>query len=89
MFQIGQKVVYVGSQRKSKFPGFKRPNINDTVTIKDICKYDGTYYIEGYLKDHNGRTQSFYEVNFITLDELLEHNKTVEKLFSTLGLQVN
>tara|TARA_R110000787_G_scaffold229259_4_gene336820 strand:+ start:662 stop:940 length:279 start_codon:yes stop_codon:yes gene_type:complete len=68
MFKIGEKVVYVGKQRESKFAGIKRPKVNEIVTIHSFCKVYGGYDISEYLRDNNGMPQSFMGDNFRKLD---------------------
>lgn len=77
MFQIGEKIVFVGAGIKPKFDGFNYPQKGEIVTVNSYCTtYKGHLDICEYMKDKNGLYQSFNPLNFRKLnywvDELLE-----------------
>jgi hypothetical protein len=78
MFKIGEKIVFVGSNTEPKFNGFNFPIKGEIVTVYSYCLFHkGNLDISEYLKDNNGRYQSFNPINFRKLDnnwvkELLE-----------------
>jgi hypothetical protein len=75
MFKIGEKVVFIGQQRKPKFEGFKFPQVNEIVTIHAICGVkSSSYYVSEYLIDNNGNPQSFMPDNFRKLDHSFAEN---------------
>tara|TARA_R110000868_G_C10607454_1_gene741080 strand:+ start:442 stop:723 length:282 start_codon:yes stop_codon:yes gene_type:complete len=84
MFKIGEKVVFVGKQREPKFKGFIYPQVNEIVTIHSICNIYNAYDISEYLRDSNGRLQSFKPDNFRKLD-----HSFAEKLLNKITEEVS
>ena len=74
MFKIGEKVVFIGQQRKPKYNGFIFPQVNEIVTIHSICNIHNAWNISEYLRDSNGVFQSFKSDNFRKLDHSFAEN---------------
>ena len=89
MFKIGEKVVFVGYGAKPIFKGFRCPKVGEIVTIHAYCTvHKGFLDISEYLRDNNGRLQSFNPLNFRKLDEI-ENTNWVEELLEKVIKEVN
>jgi len=86
MFKIGERVVFVGTNRPPRFNGFKRPEVGEVVTIHSYNATEGAYHVDGYLHDNNGLQQCFKPDTLRKLDTPWAEKVLAEVLESELVL---